>query len=182
MRIRPASLLAAMLLLAASTLLQAAEPVAESTVKAAFLYKFSGYIDWPPERFAQPASPFVIGVLRDDEVAAALERLVPGRKVADHPVVVRRMKPGDAVSGVQLLFVGGEEPDRAVIRAAQQAGALVVTECPQGLAAGSAINFIVANDHVGFEVSLEAAQRSGHHISSRMLSVARRVVQAQKGA
>ncbi|HXS53125.1 MAG TPA: YfiR family protein [Usitatibacter sp.] len=180
MRIRPASLLAALVLLAAPAFVQAAEPVAESSVKAAFLYKFSGYIDWPPARFAQPGSAFVIGVLHDDDVAAELERLVPGRMVGTHPVVVRRIRPGEPLSDVQLLFVGGEEPDRTIIRNAQQAGVLVVTESPQGLSAGSTINFVVANDHVGFEVSLDAAQRSGHRISSRMLSVARRVL--QKGA
>ncbi|HUJ00726.1 MAG TPA: YfiR family protein [Usitatibacter sp.] len=177
MRHRAVPFLAALLLFVASALAQAAEPVAESSVKAAFLYKFSGYIDWPPERFAGAQAPFVIGVMHDDEVAAALERLVPGRSVAGHPVVARRLEPGDPLSGVQLLFVGGREADRAAIRAGQQSGALVVTECPEGLEAGSAINFVVADDHVGFEVSLDAAQRTGHHISSRMLSVAKRVVQ-----
>ncbi len=180
MRQRPAPFLAAMLLFLASAFAQAADPVAESSVKAAFLYKFCGYIDWPPQRFADPASPFVIGVMHDDDVAAELARLVPGRSVAGHAVVARRLKAGDPLSGVQLLLVGGEDPDRAAIRAARQAGALVVTESRAGLEAGSAINFVVLDDHVGFEVSLDAAQRTGHHISSRMLSVAKRVV--PKGA
>lgn len=180
MKNRPARLFAAMLLFAASALAQAAEPVAESSVKAAFLYKFAGYIDWPPARFAAPGSPFVIGVMHDDDVAAELGRLLPGRSVGTHPVVVRRVKPGDSFADVQLALIGGENPDRAAIRAAEQSGALVVTESPGGLEAGSAINFVVGDEHVGFEVSLEAARKSGHHISSRMLSVARRVV--QKGA
>jgi len=55
-------------------------------------------------------------------------------------------------------------------------GVLTVTEGERGLESGSAINFVVAEDRVGFEVSLEAAERSGHRISSRMLAVARRVV------
>jgi hypothetical protein len=176
-----ARLLAAMLFLAAPALVQAQlEPVTEASVKAAFLYKFAGYIEWPPSGFSGPGSPFVIGVMRDDAVASELERIVPGRSVAGHPVAVRRMKPGEPPHGVHLLLVGGEEPDAATIRAAEAQGALVVTESPRGLAAGSAINFVVASEHVGFEVSIEAAQRSGHRISARMLSVARRVV--QKGA
>lgn len=180
MRNAPARLFAAMLLFAASAWVQGAEPVTEASVKAAFLYKFCGYVDWPPARFASPTAPFVIGVMHDDEIAAQLERLLPGRSVETHPVVVRRMKPGESAANVQVLFIGGEDPDRAAVRAAEQAGALVVTESPNGLGAGSAINFLVADEHVGFEVSLEAAQRSGHRISARMLSVARRVV--QKGA
>ncbi len=180
MRNRHARFLAAMLCFLASTFAQAAEPVTESSVKAAFLYKFSGYVDWPASRFPSSAAPFVIGVMHDEDVAVELERLVPGRMVGGHPVVVRRVKPGDSLSDVQLLFIGGEKPDRAQAHAAQQAGVLVVTESPDGLEAGGAINFVFANDHVGFEVSLDAAQKSGHRISSRMLSVARRVV--QKGA
>jgi hypothetical protein len=176
----PGRFLAAMLFLAASALAQAqSEPVSESSVKAAFLYKFAGYIDWPPSGFAGPGAPFVIGVMRDESVASALARLVPGRSVGSHPVVVREMKPGEAPRGVHLLLVGGEDPDPATIRAAAGHGTLVVTESPRGLAAGSAINFVIANDHVGFEVSVEAAQRSGHRISARMLSVARRVVQKE---
>ena len=180
MRNRTAPVLAAMLMFLASAFAQAADPVTESSVKAAFLYKFSAYIDWPPERFRDPHSPFVIGVTGDEDVAAELDRLVPGRSVDGHPVVARRLGPGDSFAGVQIAFVGGEAPDRGAIRAAERAGALVVTESPAGLEAGSAINFVVSDDHVGFEVSLEAAQRSGHHISSRMLSVAKRVL--QKGA
>ncbi|HEX5633635.1 MAG TPA: YfiR family protein, partial [Gemmatimonadales bacterium] len=51
----------------------------ETTVKAAFLYKFAGYVEWPDAAFGGPASPLVIGVIGSDEVAAELERLLPGR-------------------------------------------------------------------------------------------------------
>jgi hypothetical protein len=155
---------------------QATEAVTASSVKAAFLYKFAGYVEWPASDFPAPDAPFVIGVMRDDAVAAELERLVPGRSVASHPVAVRRIRPGEALRGVRLLLVGGDEPDRAIIREAQRQGVLVVTESPDGLAAGAAINFVLAEDHVGFEVSLASAQKSGHRISARMLAVARRVV------
>ena len=63
-----------------------------------------------------------------------------------------------------------------VLRAAQQQGTLTVTEADRGLELGAAINFVVAGDRVGFEVSLESAEKSGHHISARMLTVARRVI------
>ena len=150
----------------------------EASVKAAFLYKFAGYVEWPPGSGA--GEPFTIGVLDSDAVAEELEKLVPGRTVAGRPVAVRRLRRGEPMAGVQLLFAGGETPDANAIRAAQVQGALVVTESRGGLAAGSAINFVMAGDHVGFEVSLEGAERSGLRISARMLAVARRVV--QKGA
>lgn len=178
MRSVPARWLALLTLFAAATTahLQAAE-VSEASIKAAFLYKFAGYVEWPPSAFARADAPFVIGVLGDDALAAELERLVPGRSVAAHPLAVRRVKPGEPVRGVQLLYIAGDDPDPAAIAAAQEQGALVVTASPGGLAAGSEINFVAAEGHVGFEVSLVSAQRAGHRISSRMLAVARRVVQ-----
>ncbi|HSN19872.1 MAG TPA: YfiR family protein [Usitatibacter sp.] len=179
MNCTPVRWLAALLLATASSFAQAqaAEAVSESSVKAAFLYKFAGYVEWPRTDFHGPEAPFVIGVMRDDAVAAELQKLVPGRSVNGHPVVVRRMKPGEALRDLHILLIGGDDPDRAAIRSAQQQGVLVVTESPLGLAAGGAINFMVVDERVGFEVSVEAAQRSGHRISSRLLAVARRVVQ-----
>jgi uncharacterized protein DUF4154 len=172
----------AALLAVAPSLAQAQRAEAtEASVKAAFLYKFAGYVEWPPN--ALPAgAPFTIAVVGSDAVAEELAQIVPGRVVAGHPVVLKRLAEGELPKGVDVLFVGGPNPGRhaAAIAAAQKSAALVVTESPEGLAAGAAINFVSASQHVGFEVSLESAQKSGLHISSRMLAVARRVV--QKGA
>jgi hypothetical protein len=172
--------LAGLLLLAAGLLpaSAAAQQATEASIKAAFLYKFAGYIEWPANAFAAPDAPLVIGVMKADAVAAELEQLVPGRSVSNRPVFVRRFREGEAPTGAHILFVGRGEPNlRAIVRAAQQnGGPLVVTESDRGLEAGGSINFVLVDDRVGFEVSLEAAERSGHRISSRMLAVARRVV------
>ncbi len=160
------------------TLAQGLE-VTEATVKAAFLYRFSGYVEWPDAALeATTASEFVIGVMGNDAVFAELEKIVPGRNVAGRPLAVRRVRDIDALKGVQLLFVGRSESARlpAVIRVGLQRGILIVTESERGLEAGSVINFVVSDNRVGFEVSLDAAERSGHRVSSRMLAVARRVI------
>jgi hypothetical protein len=64
----------------------------------------------------------------------------------------------------------------AILRAARGEGVLAVTESERGLEQGASINFVMSEDRVGFEVSLESAEKSGHKISSRMLTVARRVI------
>ena len=160
--------------LASSLALHAhAQAVAEPAIKAAFLYKFAGYIEWHAPVRADV--PFVFATLAADEVAAELARILPGRAVAGRPAVVRAVREGESLEGVQVLFVGrGAADPKAAIRAAQRQGALTVTETD--LEAGAAINFVVADNRVAFEVSLEAAERSGHRISSRMLAVARRVL------
>jgi hypothetical protein len=151
----------------------------EASVKAAFLYKFPAYIEWPPGAFPAASAPFVFGVLGQEEVAAELERLVAGRQWSGHPMTVKRLE-GDNVRGVHVLFVGRGAGDRVVslVRAAAQLpGVLVVTDNQKGFAAGSAINFVMQDDRVGFEVSPDSAERNGLRISSRMLAGARRVVQ-----
>jgi hypothetical protein len=151
----------------------------EASVKAAFLFKFASFVEWPPAAFAIPDAPLVFGVVVGaDEVAAELARIAAGRSIGGHPVVVRRVREGEATRGVHVLFVGHGVPERQAIiaRAAAQPGLLVVTETQRGLEAGSAINFVISEDRVGFEVSLDAADKSGLRISSRMLGVARRVL------
>ena len=152
-----------------------AQQATEPAVKAAFLYKFVGYAEWPATAFASPEAPVVIAVTGNDEVAAELDRLVPGRSVNGRPVVVKRLREGESPRGSHVVFIGrGAANPGAIVRAAQQGGALVVTE--SNLDLGGAINLIPVEDRIGFEVSLESAEKSGVKLSSRMLTVARRVV------
>jgi hypothetical protein len=169
---------AALLLAAGAQAQTQVAQVSEPAIKAAFLYKFAAYVEWPPATDAVQA-PFVIGVLAAEEVAAELARLLPGRAIGGRPAVVRTVREGEPMRDLAILFVGRDVPHApAVVRAAQQKGILTVTET--SLDAGAAINFVLAENRVAFEVSLEAAERGGHRISSRMLAVARRVV--PKGA
>ncbi len=154
-----------------------AQPVAESTVKAAFLYKFLGYVEWPAAAVPPHGSPYVIGVLGDEAVASELERLLPGHAIDGHPVMSKRLRAGDSLHGLSELFVGRQaEHPAATIRMAEQRGVLVVSDSIAAFEAGSAVNLVTADERVGFEVSLPGARRAGLRISSRMLSVARRVV------
>ena len=154
-----------------------AQQASEATVKAAFLYKFAGYVEWPATALPAPETAVTIAIAGNNEVAEELDRLVPGRKVNGRPVLVRRLRAGEDPRGAHLVFVGRGEPSPGVLaRAAQQAGALVVGESERGLEQGAAINFVPMEDRIGFDVSLEAAEKAGVRISSRMLGVARKVV------
>lgn len=163
--------------LAAAAMHAHAQLASEAAVKAAFLHKFLGYIEWRPTAFANPEAPIVVGTAGSDDVSAELERVAASRPVLGRRIVVRRLAEGDKFAGLHVLFVArGEPATRALVRQAREQGVLTVTETERGLEMGSAINFVSFEDRVGFEVSLEAAERSGHRISSRMLAVARRVV------
>lgn len=171
---RALALFAFMLAATASAMAQV-QSASEAAVKAAFLFKFAGYVEWPNE--PPPDAPFVFAIVSNDEVAVELEKLVAGRTVKNRRAVVRRMKEGQSFRGVQLAFIGRSEPvTGAIVRAAREQGVLTVTEADHGLDLGAAINFVPVEDRLGFEVSLDAVERGGHRISSRMLAVARKVV------
>jgi hypothetical protein len=154
-------------------------PALERRVKAAFLYKFLGYAEFPPAAFGEAGGPLLIAVAGSDDMAAELARIAAGRVVAGRPIAVRRVADNDAPPPAHLLFVAGSDGERAarVLRAAPGAW-LTVTECEGGLRYGSVINFRIIDERVRFDVSLDAADRKNVKLSSRLLTVANRV---QKG-
>ncbi|GAB2877795.1 hypothetical protein GCM10027277_53960 [Pseudoduganella ginsengisoli] len=148
----------------------------ERGVKAAFLYKFLGYVEYP-----QDTAPLVVGVVGADDIGAELARITSGRNVGGRPVTVRMLRDGDAVAGLHMLFIGADAPrSTALLRSAQQQGVLTVTESDNGLQQGSVINFRLVEERVRFEVSLPAAEKSGLKLSSRLLSVAYHVLKGSQ--
>ena len=150
----------------------------EYRVKAAFLYKFGGYIEWPVQRFARPDSPLAIGVMGADALADELAQIVAGRSVSGRAVQVRKLRPGDPIAGLHILFIGRADDTRLpeVLAAAKGRALLTVTESDEALELGSMINFVVVDDKVRFDVALPPADSGNLRISSRLLAVARKVV------
>lgn len=148
----------------------------ERRVKAAMLYRFINYVEWPEAAFGGPNAPFAIGIAGADALAAELTEFAAGRKVLNRPLQIRRRSAPNGLTDVQMVFVGKEESAQlaAIVRTAPR-NALIVTESEDGLRQGSVINFVVVDGHVRFEVSLEAAQRRNIRLSSRLLSVAHNV-------
>jgi len=85
----------------------------EYNVKAAFLYNLVKYTDWPPRAFTQPDEPIVIGLLGDDPFGDVLDRIVAGRTINGHPIVVRRATGVAELKGAHVVFIGPSEAGRA---------------------------------------------------------------------
>ncbi|HWT70790.1 MAG TPA: YfiR family protein [Oxalicibacterium sp.] len=147
-------------------------------MKAASIYKFLNYIEWPPESFASADTPYVIGVVDADGVADALADIVARRRVNNRQVVVKRLHSEDSAAGIHVLFIGKAERSRqaAWIRSAQALPVLVVTEMDNALAQGSMINFTLVDHRVRFEVNLASLEHSRLRVNSRMLAVAFAVI------
>jgi YfiR/HmsC-like len=157
---------------------QADAQVDEYRVKAAFLYKFGSYVEWPSGSFARADSPVAIGVMGADALAEELTQIVADRNVNGRPVRVRKLRAGDPIAGLHVLFVGRGEGGRLaeILAAARGQALLTVTESEEGLGLGSMINFVVVEDKVRFDIAPPPSESSNLKISARLLGVARKIV------
>lgn len=148
--------------------------ITAEALKATFLYRFAGFVEWPPPL---ADTPLTIAVADDDDVAQQLERLLPSISVGGHPVKLRKLRGGDSLDSVHILYVGAASSVRGrVLRhAAIGRPILLVGDSPGALAQGATINFLDSSPTVKFEISLSNAERSGLKINSRLLGVAARV-------
>lgn len=148
----------------------------EEEVKAAFLYRFTGYVDWPAEALEQES--FTIAVLGRSEVVDELQRLVPGRSIKNLPARVRRIERVKEIGNAQVLYVAAAYPER-LKQVMQQLGSkpvLVVSDRPDGLEDGATVNFVTLDRRVRFEISIASANRAQLKIGAELLSLAARVL------
>lgn len=149
---------------------------AQRRIEAAYLYKFGSYITWGADAFPAPDSPFVIGVAGDDGMADELAMLVSGRPLNGHVVEVRKLRGGQPPAGIHLLFVAAGTPQgQTLIDSARGNFTVAVTEGEDGLSRGADISFVLVNDRVRFDISLDTTHFSGVKVSSQLLSVADKV-------
>lgn len=149
----------------------------ERQVKAAYLYKFAGYVEWPEGSFARPDSPLVIGVAGADALAEQLEQSVAGHSVNGRAVQVKKVRRGEALAGLHVLYLGALEKTalQEMLAASRGLALLTVSDSDEVYAMGSMINFVMAEDKVRFDVALKPVALAHIRISARMLLAAYRV-------
>ena len=159
---------------ASSSRVHAASIDRPEAIKAAYLYKFTNYVQWPGNAFARPDSPIVIGVMGDDQLAGVVGRIVAGKVVNGRGFEIRTLRPGEAITGVHVLYVGeiGRSAVLSVLGQAQGRPILVVSDSRRAYALGSMINFVMIDARLRFEVALQPAARSGLKLSALMLTAA----------
>lgn len=158
----------------AAALAQPGLQASEYQVKAAFLCKFAGYVEWPAAERAD--GPFVIGVLGDDDVVQEVVRAAAGLTVQGRPMTVRRLARNDGPAGVHILFIARSHAARQadLLAGARGQPTLTVTETDSAPGA-SIINFVLVDDKVRFDIALPLAEQGNLKISARLLGVARKV-------
>ena len=147
----------------------------EYQVKAAFVMNFARFVEWPPDAFADAATPLTMCTLGDDVLGPALEQMVAGETVNGRKLVVQRLIHPPVPAPCRLLFIGGLEKHQGQVLAALGRNVLTVGEGDLFLREGGMIAFAIDRRRVRFDINQSAAQSAGLKISSQLLKVARTV-------
>ena len=152
----------------------------ENDVKAAFLFNFTKFVDWPAAAFHDSAEPLRICVLADAAFTRSLDGIIAGETVRGRPL--RRVTPAASdVARCHVLYIARSESRQVQTLLSSVAGAPVLTvgESPQFNAYGGVISFVLVNGRVRFDINPRAAERAGLTVSSRLLRIARKPASGQ---
>jgi hypothetical protein len=166
-------LIPALLLAASNGRGQVSSP-SEYQLKAAFLFNFAKFIDWPPEAFADLKSPFIIGILGDNPFGRELEQTVAGKKINDHSITIQTFRAGTEATNCHILFISTSEKSRLpeIFGNLHGASVLTVSETERFIETGGMVNFVQATNKIRFQINDDAAKAARLKISSRLLSLA----------
>jgi hypothetical protein len=158
------------------------EPPGEYQLKAAFLFNFAKFIDWPTTSFSSPQSPFSICILGTDPFGHAMDDVLRDKSVDNRPVAITRLKSIAQAKQCHMVVVSQSETAHLadVIQQLRGGGVLLVGESDGFAAAGGMIQFTREDNHVRFLINPDAADRAGLKVSSKLLSLARVVHDAPK--
>jgi hypothetical protein len=155
---------------------RAADPAPAPTeyqyqVKAAFLFNFAQFVDWPASAFHGPQDEFVIGVLGADPFGAYLDELVRGEKVGGRPLAVRRFAHVEDIGECHILFVSRSETGQLEkILAPLKGRSLLTVGDMEGFARyGGIVRFVTEKNKIRLRINLEAAKACDLTISSKLL-------------
>lgn len=152
----------------------------DAQVKAAYLHKLPGFIEWPAEAFASPTSPILIGIVDAEAVYEELRRQISGRTVQGRTVEIRHVDRASSPATLTVLYIGTKDPREARRLLDKVVGRPVLTVSSSStiLDTTAVLNLVEQDGRIRIEASLPAAAKNGLKLSSRLLGVASRVVEA----
>jgi uncharacterized protein DUF4154 len=147
----------------------------EYELKAAFVFNFTKFVEWPGEAFASADAPFKICILGDDPFSNSLAGLSSGKSVNGRPIRLVHINKVAAASSCQVLFISSSEKKRvlAITRELENWPVLTVGDCPGFPQSGVMINLAVVDERIRLEVNLKASERVRVKISAKLLALAR---------
>jgi len=152
----------------------ASEFINEYQMKAAFLYNFAKFVEWPAGSFKTPDSPVQICIFGKNPFGSALSDAIQGKTLDGRTFVILQISEAPSKDSCQIVFVtaAGRNRFRALARVSPETGVLTVGETPGFSEDGGVINFRLENNKVRFEINVNAAEAEKLRLSSKLLSLA----------
>jgi hypothetical protein len=145
----------------------------EYLIKAAYLYHFAMFVDWPAEAFSNKNSPIIIGIVGTDPFGPALDDTVRDKRIDGRPLVIKRLDWTQDLRQCHILFLADGSRITDVVRRVSGLSVLIVGETQDLASHGAVINFRIEGNRVRFDINVDAAKRSHLTISSQLLNLAR---------
>ncbi|WP_372864662.1 YfiR family protein [Spongiibacter sp.] len=149
----------------------------EKRVKAAYIFNFTRFIDWPDSAFASADSPLVVCVASDREIAVTLNSLLAGKQKSGRPLLSSLVLRAEDAEGCHVLYIAadGEQEQRRWLRVPGNRHTLTIADNATFLERGGVVGFALVDGKLRFDISQPHAQGAGLKISSKLLNLARRV-------
>jgi hypothetical protein len=153
-------------------------PTSEYQVKAAFLYNFAKFVEWPPSSFSGAPAPLRICILGQDPFGQELRSITNEKMVNGRKLEVSQVADLQQARSCHILFIASSERTsmKQILEGLRGAGVLTVADTKGFTDQGGMINFVLENDRVQFEVNRKTAEQAGLKISSKLLSIAKSVI------
>ena len=155
----------------------------EYEVKAAFLFHFAEFVEWPSDAFPDTGSPLTYCTIGGDSFRGALDESVKGKNIGGRSLRIQHLREKEQIDGCQVLFIGGAENKRTGEQLARIGGRPVLTvgDAENFPEDGGIIGFRLEENKVRFEINLEAAGKARLKISAKLLSLAKKVIGNSRG-
>jgi hypothetical protein len=150
-----------------------AQRATEYQVKAAFLYNFTKFLEWPPAAIGSPSEPFVVGILGADPFGTHLTEIVAGESAFGKPIVIRHFSEPASMSACHILYINLPGRTAEAVKALYGKPVLTVSDDPDFCANGGIMRFFPENEMIRLEISPTAAKASNLIISSKLMRIAK---------
>ncbi len=155
------------------------QAVSEDQVKAAYLFNFAKFVEWPQETFPDATAPIRLCVLNDLTIGSALSQIVKDKHILGRSIVVVPIQTGEQGRSCQILFINSAQNWQIehILKVLQGASVLTVGEATGFVEKGGIVNFVIQDDQVHFQVNHRAATQNRLQMSARLLGVAKLVIE-----
>jgi uncharacterized protein DUF4154 len=174
---------AAVLVVCAAAHLPAAESATADQIKAAYLFNFAKFVEWPAEALPQGDSVVTFCALGLSPVVDELDSVLRGKTITGHRIALRRLQSPEEIAGCHIVFLaaGASKQQQRLLKAASGHPVLLVGDSPGFAQSGGAMNFVMESGKVLFEVNTSAVEGARLKMSAKLLALARIVATTKEG-